>query len=99
VPLLLMFSFITIGILGHLKLAKSFVRGVIAFIIQIKHWSMVDIFLISILVALVKLFGYAEVRFGISFVALILFVVVEMIALKSIKPVELWQFYKRIYGG
>jgi len=99
VPLLLMLSFILIGILSHFRLAKNFVRAIIAFIIHIRAWSMVDIFFISILVALVKLFGYADVGFGVSFVALILFVVVELIAMKSIKPVELWQLYKRVYGG
>ena len=58
---------------------------------------MVDIFAVSILVALVKLFGYASVNFGVSAFALLLYVLVDLFALKTIKPVELWTYFNRTY--
>ncbi len=96
-PLAVLFSYIIIGVLTYLKKGKNIVRFLIVFLIQMDKWAMLDIFLVSILVALVKLFNYATIEFGVSFIALILFIIVDFLTLKSIRPVELWQYYKRIY--
>ncbi len=96
-PLLVMISYILVGILTQLKIAKNFVRFLIIFLIQMQKWAMIDIFLVSILVALVKLFNYATIEFGIAFSALVLFIIIDFLALRSIRPVELWQYYKRVY--
>ena len=98
IPSLVLVSFVLIGILTYLKLFKSIVKILIIFVVQAKEWAMVDIFFVSILVALVKLFGYVQVRFDIAFVALMLFVILDIFTLKSIKPVELWQYYQRVYN-
>ncbi len=96
-PLLTLISYVLIGILTYLKVARNLVKFLMIFLIQIQKWAMIDIFLISILVALVKLFNYATIEFGIAFIALVLFIIVDFIALRSIRPVELWQYYKRVY--
>ena len=96
-PLLVMLSYILVGILTQLKIAKSFVKFLIIFLVQMQKWAMIDIFLVSILVALVKLFNYATIEFGIAFSALVLFIIIDFLALRSIRPVELWQYYKRVY--
>ena len=98
IPTLVLISFVLIGILTYFKLFKSIVKILIIFVVQAKEWAMVDIFFVSILVALVKLFGYVQVRFDIAFVALMLFVILDIFTLKSIKPVELWQYYQRVYN-
>ena len=98
-PLLVLLSFIIIGILTKLKRGKEIVRILLIFLTQVRNWAMVDIFFISILVALVKLFGYAQIEFDIAFIALILFIIVDLFTLKSIKPVELWQYFNRVYNG
>lgn len=64
---------------------------------HIKPWSMGDIFLISILVALVKLIGYAQIHMGISFWALILFVLLDLYITKRIHISEMWMLRKRIF--
>jgi paraquat-inducible protein A len=97
-PLSILLSYIIIGVLSRIKKGKRIVKYLMVFITQMQNWAMVDIFFVSILVALVKLFGYAEVEFGVSFFALILFVIVDIYAIKSIKPVELWTYYHRIYN-
>jgi paraquat-inducible protein A len=57
---------------------------------------MTDIFLISILVALVKLIGYAQIHMGIAFWALMVFVLIDLYIVKSIQLSELWMLRKRI---
>jgi len=64
---------------------------------HIKPWSMGDIFLISILVALVKLIGYAQIHMGISFWALILFVLLDLYITKTIHVSQMWMLRKRIF--
>ncbi len=97
-PLSVILSYIALAILIKLKIFKGISRHIISFLITSRDWSMIDIFAVSILVALVKLFGYAEVEFGVSSIALILFVVVDILTLKNIKPVELWSYFIREYS-
>ena len=94
-PLTVLISFVVLGILSHLKIKRSLAKRVILFLIVSRKWAMVDIFGVSILVALVKLFGYAEIEFGIAFYALILFTGVDLFFLKTIKPTELWIYFDR----
>ena len=96
-PILVMFSYIIIGILTAMKKGKNITKTLMIFLTRARHWAMIDIFLVSILVALVKLIGYATIHFDIAFIALILFILVDTLTLKSIKPVELWQYFKRVY--
>ncbi len=94
-PLTVLLSFILLGILSNLKISMSFARKIILFLIISRAWAMVDIFAVSILVALVKLFGYAQIHFGVAFYALILFVTVDLFFLKIIRPAELWIYFDR----
>jgi paraquat-inducible protein A len=96
-PLFVMLSYIVIGFLTSIKQGKNITKILMIFLTRARHWAMIDIFLVSILVALVKLFGYATIHFDIAFVALVLFIIVDALTLKSIKPVELWQYFKRVY--
>jgi paraquat-inducible protein A len=97
-PLTVLLSFITLGLLSYLKIYKFLARKIILFLIISRQWAMVDIFTISILVALVKLFGYAQIHFGVAFYALLLFVVVDLFFLKTIRPTELWIYFDRKYS-
>ncbi len=94
-PLTVLISFILLGILSNLRVYKRFARKIILFLIISRSWAMVDIFGVSILVALVKLFGYAQIHFGVAFYALSLFVAVDLFFLKTIRPTELWIYFNR----
>jgi len=98
-PLSVIISYLALGILTYFKIFKFFARHIVSFLINSRNWAMVDIFGVSILVALVKLFGYAQIDFGVSAIALILFIIVDIFFLKSIKPVELWTYFNRVYDG
>ena len=64
---------------------------------RILPWHMSDIFLISILVAIVKLLGMAEINFGVSFWALIIFVLIDIYFTRNIHLGELWILRKKVY--
>ena len=97
-PLFELLLFIIIGILSYFKRGKSLVRKLLILIVSFKNWAMLDIFFISILVALVKLLGYAEIIFEQAFYALVLFVFLDIVTLKNIKPIELWNYYFKVYN-
>ncbi len=96
-PLSVIFSYLALWFLTYFKLSKSLAKHIISFLMVSRSWAMVDIFAVSILVALVKLFGYAQINYGVSAIALALFVMVDLLFLKSIKPVELWTYFSRVY--
>ena len=96
-PLVVIFSYLSLAFLTYFKIFRSFSRHIISFLITSRSWAMVDIFAISIMVALVKLFGYAQIDFGVSAMALVLFVIIDTLVLKTILPVELWTYFNRTY--
>ena len=63
---------------------------------HITPWSMTDIFLVSILVALVKLIGYAQIHMGVAFWSLIVFVLIDLYIVKRVHLSEIWMLRKRI---
>ncbi|HHH37174.1 MAG TPA: paraquat-inducible protein A, partial [Epsilonproteobacteria bacterium] len=76
---------------------KTMTKDLLILLSRIQPWHMSDIFLISILVAIVKLFGMAEIHFGISFWALIVFVLIDTYITRSIHLGELWTLQKQVY--
>ena len=80
-----------------LKINERAVKKMLVVLSALVPWNMVEIFLISILVAMVKLIGYAEINFGISFWALILFVIIDIYMTKNISMIALWGLKERVY--
>jgi len=64
---------------------------------HITPWSMADIFFISILVALVKLIAFGQIHIGISFWALMAFVLIDVYITKSLHLSEIWMLRKKIF--
>jgi len=96
-PLMIFSINITIFLLLKLRKGKTFIKELLVFLAHIKPWSMSHIFLISILVALVKLIGYAQIHMGISFWALVLFVILDLYITKMIHISEIWMLRKRLF--
>jgi paraquat-inducible protein A len=57
-------------------------------------WLMVDVFLIGVLVALIKMWGLAHLSFGFSFWAYIVFVIQFSYLLYLVDQHKLWQWVK-----
>ena len=79
-----------------MKRGEDLTKELLILLAHIKPWSMTDIFLISILVALVKLIGYAQIHIGIAFWALMVFVLIDLYIVKRIHLFEIWMMRKRI---
>ena len=96
-PLMVFSINIVLFSLLKLRIAHVLTKELLILLAHIKPWSMSDIFLISILVALVKLIGYAQIHMGIAFWALILYVLIDLYITKSIHVSEIWMLRKRLY--
>ncbi len=97
-PFTLIFLFLTLLIFMKLRIYEEAVKKMLVFLSALLPWNMVEIFLISVLVAMVKLIGYAEIHFGVSFWALVLFVLFDLYMSKNISMIALWGLKENIYG-
>jgi paraquat-inducible protein A len=98
IPFLSISLYILISIFIKFKIFPNVTKQLLILLSNIKDWNMIDIFLISILVALVKLLGYFELNLGISFYALIFFVIFDLYLNKSIKIYNLWKKYQNNFN-
>ena len=97
-PLMILSSMFFILFFMKIKKYGYSVKRLLILLSHLKHWSMIDIFFISLLVAMVKLFDYARIELGVSFSALILTLILDTIITNNISFYELWQKYDEIYG-
>lgn len=96
-PLTFMTLFLILLIFMKFRIYEKAVKKMLVFLSTLLPWSMVEIFLISILVAMVKLIGYAQIHFGVSFWALVLFVLIDIYMSKNISMIALWGLKEKIY--
>ncbi len=94
-PLLLMGTLLIVSIAMILR-RKRLARNLLILATTLSHWSMLDIFFVSILVALVKIYEYAQIRFDIAFLALALFVFIEIYLTRYIKLEWYWERWERL---
>jgi len=76
---------------------EQLIKELLVLLSHIKPWAMADIFFISILVALVKLVAFGQIHIGISFWALMTFVLIDIYITKNIQLHEIWMLRKRIF--
>lgn len=98
-PLMIFLLYIAIFILMKFKRYEYVVKRLLILLAKIEPWHMSDIFLVSILVAVVKLFAMAEIHIGISFWTLFVFVLLNIYIAKNIHLGELWILKKEIFGS
>jgi len=96
-PFMITFLYMLIFALLYFKIGKNLSKDILVLISHLEPWSMAEIFLVSILVALVKLIGYAQIHMGVSFWALIAYVMLDIYITRTIKLSEIWMLRNRIY--
>ncbi len=96
-PLMILVDYITLSWLMRLKKGKQLTKELLILLSKLLPWNMVEIYLVSILVALVKLIGFMQIHFGLSFWSLVLFVILDTYLSKRIHMGELWELRHRIY--
>ena len=97
-PITIIFSMLILLILMKLKKGGYLTHRLLILLAYIRPWSMVDIFFISLLVSMVKLFDYAYIELGVSFIAFIFTLILDIIITKNISFYELWDLHTKIYG-
>ena len=95
-PLAIFMLYVMLFLMLKLQKGEDLSRKLLVWLSYMKPWSMNDIFLISILVALVKLIGYAQIHMGIAFWALVVFVLLDIYMTKHIHLNEIWMLRKQI---
>ena len=95
-PLMIFLINLVLFTLLKLKRGETLSKELLILLAYITPWSMTDIFLISILVALVKLIGYAQIHMGIAFWSLIVFVLIDLYIVKRVYLSEIWMLRKRM---
>ena len=98
-PFSVLLIFIWVMWLMRIQKGEKIIENLLIILAKILPWNMTEIFLISVFVALVKLIGYAQIHFGLSLWALVIFVGFDLYLSKSISIDELWRAKKRIFGG
>jgi paraquat-inducible protein A len=96
-PFTLLVIYIWIMYLLKIKEDEEMIEKLLINLSKLLPWSMSEIFLISIFVALIKLVGYAQIHFGISLVALSIFVGLNIYLTKTISLDEIWTQKEKIF--
>ena len=99
IPAMVMADYITVIVLMRLGKGEALTRDLLVLLSHLMPWSMVDIFAVSILVALVKLTGEVQIHFGVSFWALLLYVGIDLYLTKARRIGTLWELRSRVYHG
>jgi len=97
-PLMVTLVYILLFILLKLKRSPELVKALLVLLGKLLPWSMTEIFLVSIFVALVKLIGYAQIYMGTALWALSAFVLLDLYIGQKIHLGEIWMLRKRMYG-
>lgn len=98
-PLMIFIIHFLLFSLFKLHFGEKMTKELLILLSTIKPWSMSEIFLVSILVSLVKLIGYASIDIGISFWGLIAFVLIDLYIIKRVKISQLWDTREEVYAN
>ncbi len=96
-PLMILIIYVALSWMMMTGQGRDTTKELLILLSKLLPWSMIEIYVVSILVALVKLIGYMQVHFGLSFWALVLFMILDIYLSKNVHIGELWELRNRIY--
>jgi len=97
-PVTILVSLFLLLFFMKIKKAGYFTKRLLILIAHLAPWSMVDIFFVSLLVSMVKLFDVANIKLDIAFFALFFTLFLDLIITKNINFYQLWEKHREIYG-
>ena len=97
VPAIVMIDYMVLMTLMRRKKGEKTTRDLLILLAKLLPWSMVDIFAVSILVALVKLNDQVAFHFGVSFWALAMYIGIDLYLTKAKRIGHLWGLRHRIF--
>lgn len=98
-PAFCVFSLFYILLSIHFKRSWRLTRWLLVWVSRLLPWGMMDVFLLAILVALVKLVSLADVVLGVGFSAFVALVLCYAAAISSIEMHMLWDRLDKICNG
>lgn len=96
VPALLLGLVLAICVPVSLGYPAPWLRSAARLLYSIQEWSMVEVFLIGVVVSLVKLAQLASVQLGLSFWAYAAFSITFTLALTTLDRFQCWQMIERL---
>lgn len=97
-PIVILLSMFFLLLLMKLEKGAYLSKRLLILLAHLKPWNMIDIFFISLLVSMVKLFDVATIEMGVAFIAFIFTLILDIIISKNLSFYELWEIHTRIYG-
>jgi len=97
-PLFLLVSALMYGVM----VAMGDDGGAKFFLLLFTHaapWSMLDIFFVSVLVAMVKIFEYATVEFGAAFWMVAMVAAMEIYLVRVVGTEAMWEYWEELFGA
>jgi paraquat-inducible protein A len=89
-PLFIFVSLLLFSLLMSFGKFSHFAKEILILVSYMKKWSMLDIFFIAILVAMVKIYQYGSIHFDIAFWSMGIVVLVEIYLTRYIPLDTLW---------
>ncbi len=90
-PLATLVCLLSVACLLHLQKPHPSLPLLGRMLHEIEHWSMVEVFLIGVLVSLTKIAAMASISFGLSFWAFITFCILFVLANGSLDRLCMWR--------
>jgi paraquat-inducible protein A len=97
-PIAIILSTFLLLFFMKIKKAGYLTKRLLILLAQLRPWNMIDIFFISLLVAMVKLFDFASIELGVSFIAFVFTLLLDTIITKGISFYALWEIHAKTYG-
>lgn len=97
-PIVILLSMFFLLLFMKLEKGAYLTKRLLILVAHLKPWNMVDIFFISLLISMVKLFDVAQIEMGVAFFAFVFTLILDIIITKNLSFYELWEIHTRIYG-
>ena len=94
IPALFLFSVLFVVFSISIKRSTSLTHHALKGVFHLLDWNMAEIFLIGILVSFVKIASMANVTFGLSFGAYVLFIILLVATVNSLDRFQIWRWVK-----
>ena len=99
IPLLVIVDYVAVILLLKQGKHPQTARHLLVSLSHLIPWSMVDIFSVSVLIALVKLSNKVTIHFGVAFWALVIYAGIDLYLTRARRIGTLWEIYERRYRG
>lgn len=98
IPAVVLLMLVTLSTALHIGYNHRWLPRLAKWLVHLQHWSMAEVFIIGVIVALVKLSSMATVVVGISFWAYAGFTICFLLAVTSLDKYQCWERVDQVAG-